>query len=47
MLVNSGANPPLESSFIKFDSAIYTFKNLLTMAVLKERLNKTDMENVG
>ena len=29
-----------------FDLAIATFKNLLKMAVLKERLNKTDMEKV-
>ena len=31
----------------KFDVAIATFKNLLKMAVLKERLNKTYMEKVG
>ena len=31
----------------KFDVTIATFKNLLEMAVLKERLNKTDMEQVG
>ena len=45
--LNSDANPPLQTSFIKFDVAIATFKNLLKMAVLKERLNKTDMEKVG
>ena len=42
--LNSDANPPLYTSFIKFDA---TFKNLLKMAVLKERLNKKDMEKVG
>ena len=42
--LNSGANPPLQILFIKFDVAIATFKNLLKMVVLKERLNKTDME---
>ena len=45
--LNSGANPPLLTSFIKFDVAIATFKNLLQMTVLKERLNKTDMVKVG
>ena len=45
--LNSGANPPLLTSFTKFDVAITTFENLLKMAVLKERLNKTDMEKVG
>ena len=27
--------------------AIFLFKDLLNMAVLKERLNKTDMEKLG
>ena len=45
--LNSGANPPLQTSFIKFDVAIATFKNLLKMAVLKERLNKMDMKKAG
>ena len=45
--LNSGTNPPLQSSFIKFDVAIATFKNVLKMAVLKERLSKTDMKKVG
>ena len=45
--LNSGANPPLQTSFIKFDVAIATLKNLLQMAILKERLNNTDMEKVG
>ena len=45
--LNSGTNLPLQTSFIKFDVAIATFKNLLKMAVLKERLNKKDMEKVG
>ena len=39
--LKSGANPPLQTSFIKFDVAIATFKNLVKIAVLKERLNKT------
>ena len=33
--------------FIKFDVVIATLENLLKMAVLKKRLNKTDMEKVG
>ena len=45
--LNSGANLPLQTSFIQFDVAIATFKNLLKMAVLKKRLNKTDIEKVG
>ena len=44
---NSGSNLPLYSSFIKFDVAITTFKNLLMIAVLKERLNKTEVEKIG
>ena len=45
--LNSSANPLLVVLFIKFDVAIATFNNLLKMAVLKERLNKTDMEKVA
>ena len=45
--LNSGANPPLLNSFRKFDVAVATFKNLLKMAVLEDRLNKTDIEKVG
>ena len=45
--LNTGANPTLQTSFIKSDVAIAKFKNLLKTAVLKERLNKTDMEKVG
>ena len=37
----------LYTLFIKFDVAIATFKNLLNMAVLEERLNKTDIEKIG
>ena len=44
---NSGENPLLQTSFIKFDVAITTFKYLLNKAVLEERLNKTDIEKVG
>ena len=44
---NSGENPPLQNSFIKFDVAIATLENLLKMAVLNKRLNKMDMEKVG
>ena len=36
----------LQTSFIKFDAAIATFKNLLNLAVLEERLNKMDIEKV-
>ena len=32
---------------MKFDVAIATFKKPLKMTVLKERLNKKDMEKVG
>ena len=45
--LNSVANPPLKNSFIKFDVAIATLENLLKMAVLNNRLNKTDMEKAG
>ena len=31
----------------KFDVAIATFKNLLNMAVLEQRLNKMDIEKLG
>ena len=34
-------------TIIKLDVTEATFKNLLKMAVSKERLNKTDMERVG
>ena len=44
-MLNSGENPPL-LTFIKPDVAIATFKNLLNMAVLEERLNKTNIEKV-
>ena len=40
-ILNSDANTQFQNSFIKFDVAIATFKNLLKTAVLKERLNKT------
>ena len=40
-ILNSDANTQFQKSFIKFDVAVATFKNLLKMAVLKERLNKT------
>ena len=33
--LNSGENPPLQNSFIKFDVAIATFENLVKMAVLR------------
>ena len=45
--LNSGANPPLKTSFINFDIPTATFKNLLKMAALKECLNKTTMDKVG
>ena len=37
----------ITKKIIKLDVAEATFKNLLKMAVSKERLNKTDMERVG
>ena len=42
--LNSSVNLPKWTSFIKFDAATATFKNLLKMAVLKEHLNETVME---
>ena len=42
-----GENLPLLTSFIKFDVATATFKNLLNMAVLEECLNKTGIEKLG
>ena len=45
--LNSSKDPPLLTSFIKFDVAIATFKNLLNMAVFDERLNKADIEKLG
>ena len=45
--LNFGENLLLQISFMKFDIAIAKFKNLLNMAVLEERLNKTDTEKVG
>ena len=44
--LNSGKNPPLETSFIKFDVAVATFKNPLNMAVSEVRLNVTYIEKV-
>ena len=44
--LNSGENPPLYNSFIKFDVPIATLENLLKMAVINKLLNKTDMEKV-
>ena len=38
-ILNSGANPPLQTLFIRSDVTLATFKNLLKMAVLKKRLN--------
>ena len=45
--LNYGEKLLLQTSFIKFDVAIPTFKNLLNIAVLEEHLNKTYMEKVG
>ena len=45
--LNSGENPPLQTSFIKLDFAIATFTNLLNMAVLEEPLNKMEIDHVG
>ena len=39
-------NLRLKTSLIKFDVVTATFKNLVKMAVLKDRLNKTGMEKV-
>ena len=44
---NFDINPQLYISFIKFDVAIATFKNLPKTAVLKKRLNKADIKKVG
>ena len=45
--LNCSTNPPSLNSFKKICAAMATFKNLLKMTVLGERLNKTDMEKVG
>ena len=45
--LNSGTNLPLQNSFIKFEVATATFKNLLKMAVFKESPKMMDMEKVG
>ena len=45
--LNSGANPPLQNSFIEFDVAVATLENLLQIAVLNKRVNKMDMEKVS
>ena len=45
--VYNGENQPLQTSFLKFNVAISTFKNPLNVAVLDERLNKTDIEKFG
>ena len=45
--LNSGKNSSLQTSFVRFDVPIATFKNLLNMAVSEERLNKTDIGKVG
>ena len=45
--LNSGEKSAIIDSFLKFDIVIATFKNLLNMAVLEQRLNKTDIEKVG
>ena len=44
--LNSAANPPLYTSFIKFDVAIATYKTVLKMAVVKDRVNKMEMEKL-
>ena len=45
--LNSGKYLPWQTSFIKFDVAVATFKNRLNMAVLEECLNKMETEKVG
>ena len=45
--LDSGANLPLQTLLIKFEVPIVTFNNLLETAVLKEGLDKTNMEKVG
>ena len=45
--LNSGANPSLANSFIKFYFVVVTLENLLKMAILNKRLNKTNMEKIG
>ena len=46
-ILNSGKNPPLQNSFMKFNVAIVTLENLLKKAVLNKRLNKADIEKIG
>ena len=45
--LNSGADPPLKTSLIKFDITIAIFKKLLKIAVLREPLEKTKMKKVS
>ena len=46
-ILNSDANVPLQTLFLKFWVAVSYFKNLLKMPSSKQRLNKTDMEKVS
>ena len=45
--LNSGKNPPLQTSFIKFDIGMANFKSLLNMGISEKRLNKADIKKVG
>ena len=45
--LNSGKNSALYTSFIKFDFATATVKDLLNMALFEEHLNNTVIEKVG
>ena len=44
--LNSGANPALQNSFMKYDVTIAAIENLLKMTILNKRLNKKDMKKV-
>ena len=46
-ILNSGANSPLQTLFIRFDVAIATFTNLLHMTIFKGRLKRMDIEKVS
>ena len=45
--LNSGANSPLQTLFIRFDVAIATFTNLLYMTIFKGRLKRMDIEKLS
>ena len=45
-MLNSDKSPLLQTSLIKLGAAVATFKNLLNMTVLEERLTNTNKGKV-